>query len=51
MKHPGQIAYYEIRDEKDVLLHTDSIENIPISMQFADTPNGKVPVVKAVMKL
>lgn len=49
MKHPGQIAFYEIKEGQEVLLHTDPIKSIPINMQFIDTPNGKIPVVKCVM--
>jgi hypothetical protein len=49
MKHPGQIAFYKIQDGEEILLHTEPIEKIPITMQFIDTPDGKIPVVKTVL--
>jgi hypothetical protein len=44
--HPGFISYVDGNSGKT--LSTKPISTVPEHLRFADTPNGKVPVVKVV---
>jgi hypothetical protein len=44
--HPGKITYVDGNTQQ--VLSTDDVSTVPESLRFADTPTGRVPVVKVV---
>jgi hypothetical protein len=47
-RHPGKIDFYENRNGKEILTHTDKIENIPDNFRFIQIDNDWIPIVKVV---
>jgi len=46
--HPGKIEYVDGETQK--VVSVEDAANVPESLRFADTPSGRVPVVKVVMR-
>ncbi len=44
--HPGKITYIDGNTNK--VVSTEDIAKVPETLRFADTPSGKVPVVKVI---
>lgn len=44
--HPGKITYIDGNTNK--VVSTDDVAKVPESLRFADTPAGRVPVVKVI---
>lgn len=46
MQHPGTITYLD--GNTHAVVSVEAVENVPEALRFADTPTGKVPVVKVI---
>jgi hypothetical protein len=49
--HPGTIVYAKVVDGQEIVVSERPVAEVPEAMRFHQTPQGPVPVVKAVAML